>query len=197
VEALITLLRSLGKLDRTLKGHLERLLRRTTHKKGDLLVRPDEIARRIYFIEKGLIRGYRIKGNNERTYYFVMEGDVFISVRSFLTQKVAKEYCECMEDCILHSISFEELESTYRKYIRFNLQRAELLQKYYLLSMEREDMHQLPAFDRYCFLMENQSALVGRIAGKYLASYLNMAKSTFSRNKRKFAKASKERTKRC
>ena len=190
MEAPIDLLKKFGLLEEPVQARLKRLLRTSYHKKGELLVRPDDIAQRIYFIESGIIRGYRFKGKTECTFYFLVEGDVFVSVRSFFTQMPAKEYCECMEDCVLYSISYEELKYTYEKFPSFNLQRAELLQKYYLLSIEREDMHQLGAFGRYCFLMENQPSLMNRIEDKYLASYLNIAKSTFSRCKRKYAKRS-------
>jgi CRP-like cAMP-binding protein len=193
VEKLIALLNSFAELEKSLEAHLRPLIKTTCHKKGDLLVRPDDIARRISFIEEGIIRGYRLTGNIELTSYFMTKGDIFISVQSFLTQTPAKEYIECMEDCILHSISFEELRRAYQKYPSFQEHRAELLQQYYLLSIEREEMRRLLTYDRYCYLMENQPYLITRIKDKYLASYLNMAKSTFSRNKKKYMENSKRR----
>jgi CRP-like cAMP-binding protein len=188
MEQLIRFLHSIALLEIGLEKYLSDALRTTYHKKGDLLVRPDDIAQRISFIEEGIIRGYRLEGNIEQTSYFMTKGDVFISVQSFLTQTPAKEYIECMEDCTLRSISFEELKRAYKKYPSFQEHRAEILQQYYLLSIEREEMRRLPTYNRYCYLMENQPNLINRIEDKYLASYLNMHKSTFSRNKNKFAK---------
>jgi CRP-like cAMP-binding protein len=186
MEELIALLDSYGALEQPLETYLRSVITTTHHRKGDFLVRPGDIAQRISFIEEGIIRGYRIKRGVERTYYFMMKGDVFISVRSFFTQTPAKEYIECMENCILHSISFQELRDACKKYPSFNLHRAELLLKYYLLSIEREDMHQLRTYDRVCYLMENQPGLVEKIEDQYLASYLSMGTSTFSRHKGKY-----------
>ena len=116
------------------------------------------------------------------------DGDIFISIRSFFTQTPSREYIECMEDCIFHSITFEELGQAIGKYPSFNLHRAEILQNYYLQSAEREEMREMDMYDRYCYLMENQPNLIGKIEDYYLASYLNMAKSTFSRMKSKYAR---------
>src|ERR1700677_3246519 len=102
MKHLISHLRSYAAVDEALEQFLRKIIKRTTHEKGKLIVRPGDIAGRIYFIEKGLIRGYRIKDNKERTKYFMDEGEIFISIRSFLTQTPAKEYIECMEDCIFH-----------------------------------------------------------------------------------------------
>jgi CRP-like cAMP-binding protein len=193
MDKLIDLLNSITQLEQPLEAHLRKLIRTTYHKKGELLVRPDDIAQRISFIEEGIIRGYRLEGNIEQTSYFMTNGDIFISVQSFLTQTPAKEYIECMNDCILHSISFKELKRAYKKYPSFQEHRAETLQQYYLLSIEREEMRRLPTYNRYCYLMENQPNLINRIKDKYLASYLNMAKSTFSRNKKKYKENAKRR----
>jgi CRP/FNR family transcriptional regulator, anaerobic regulatory protein len=192
-EILISALRKFAALEAPLESLLLDFIRTTRHLKGELLISPGFTCTRISFIEKGLVSGYRIKGNKERTKYFMGEGDIFISIRSFLTQTPAIEYIECMEDCILHSITFEELEKTLTKYPSFQRHRADILQYYYLLSAEREEMREMDTYDRYCYLMENQSHLINRIKDKYLASYLNMAKSTFSRNKKKFKKNAKHR----
>jgi len=193
MKQLISSLNKIAKLDADLEKYLSRFLKTTHHKKGDLLVRPDDIAQRISFIKEGTIRGYRLEGNIEQTSYFMTKGDIFISVQSFLTQMPAKEYIECMEDCVFYSISFAELRRAYKKYPSFQEHRAEILQQYYLLSIEREEMRRLRTYDRYCYLMENQPDLINKIQDKYLASYLNMAKSTFSRNKKKYKENAKRR----
>jgi CRP-like cAMP-binding protein len=193
MKQLISSLNKIAKLDADLEKYFSRFLKTTHHKKGDLLVRPDDIAQRISFIKEGTIRGYRLEGNIEQTSYFMTKGDIFISVQSFLTQMPAKEYIECMEDCVFYSISFAELRRAYKKYPSFQEHRAEILQQYYLLSIEREEMRRLRTYDRYCYLMENQPDLINKIQDKYLASYLNMAKSTFSRNKKKYKENAKRR----
>jgi CRP-like cAMP-binding protein len=187
MEELIAALNKFATMEAPLESFLRDLIRTTRPLKGEIVIRPGDIAERISFIEKGLIRGYRIKGNKERTKYFMGEGEIFISIRSFLTQTPAKEYIECMEDCILRSITFKELGETLEKYPSFHRHRADILQKYYLLSAQREEMREMDTYDRFCYLMENQSDLVGKIKDYYLASYLNMDKGTFSRLKGKYA----------
>jgi CRP-like cAMP-binding protein len=188
METLIRHLTSFASLEAPLESLLGDLIRTTKTLKGELMVTPGAICSRISFIEKGLVRGYRIKGKIVRNKYFMGEGDIFISIRSFLTQTPAKEYIECMENCILHSITFKQLNEVLTKFPSFHRHRADILQQYYLLSAEREEMREMGTYDRYCYLMENQSHLVERIEDQYLANYLNMDKGTFSRNKRKYAR---------
>jgi CRP-like cAMP-binding protein len=186
MEQLFTALKKFAFLNEDLRFYLEGALKTTPHKKGDILVEIGSVCRRIGFIEKGLIRGYRYKRNVERTSYFLGEGDIVISIRSFFTQKPARERIEALEDCIIHSITYDELKYGYKTYPAFQEHRAEILQKYYLLSEEREDMRQLRTYERFLYLMDNQPHLAARIEDKYLASYLGISPYTFSRHKSRY-----------
>lgn len=193
MEPLIDTLNAIGILEPGLEKLLRAKLKKAQKQKEAYLVKPEMIADRIYFIEKGSIRGYKIEDDKERTYYFLTAGDVCISVRSFLKQVPAKEYIQCMDACTLWGITYKEYVEALERFPSFNLHRAFLLEKYYILSIEREDMRQLGAYGKFSYLMKNQPHLLQNIEDQLLASYLGMDKGTFSRMKRKYQEEAKKR----
>lgn len=195
MEQVLDFLDHIDPLEPGLRDFLKRKLRRSIIQKDAILLKEGMIANTISFIEKGLVRGFRSLENDiERTIWFMMEGDVFISVRSFLRQIPANETVQTIEPCITYSLTFQEYKEALGKYRSFNLHRAELLQKYYLLSEERNEMRQQKdKFAQLCFLMENFPHLNGRVPDKHLASFINVRPSYFSELKDKYIEQKKNK----
>lgn len=170
-----------------LRYYIERNLVRKTIKKGEFVLREGQVARYIYFIEKGIVRSFRYKKGKERTSWIMQEGDVFLSVGSFFSQTPASEAIEALKDCVLYYITYEQLERAYKEFPEFDHHGRIILTYYYQLSEKRNEMRELPAYDRFEFLMTYQSELLGRVPQKLLASYLGMAPETLSLQKTKFA----------
>jgi hypothetical protein len=63
----------------------------------DILLQPGRVARRVYFLEQGLVRGYALHAGREVSSWFMREGDFVISIVSFLTQAAATEYLQLLE----------------------------------------------------------------------------------------------------
>jgi hypothetical protein len=115
------------------------------------------------------------------------EGDVFISVRSFLRQIPAKETLETLEPCIIHNITYAQYRHVLKHHPSFHEHRAELLEKYYILGDEREEMRQLRnVFDRFSYLVKNYPDLIDRVPDKFLASFIGTSSSYFSKRKSQF-----------
>ncbi|HLZ86463.1 MAG TPA: cyclic nucleotide-binding domain-containing protein [Puia sp.] len=187
MDTVFHLLDSIDTLEPGLRDYLYTALRTTQHDQGEAIVRESSIARTLGFIEKGLIRGFRInyKGN-QFTSWFMREGDIYASVRSFFSQRPATETVQCLEPTILHSISFQQLQYILQKWPSFHRHRAELFEKYYLQSDEREEMRQGDAYSRFCYLMEHYPDLVSRVQDQYLASFLNLTPTYYSDVKRRY-----------
>lgn len=187
MEKVIAFLDRIDPLEPGLALYLKDKLKTKRPDKGSILLREGDIADEISFIEKGVIRGFRtIKNDTEKTSWFMREGDVFISIRSFLTRKPATETIQTLEPCIIHRLTYAELKWAYEKYPSFHRHRAELLEKYYLLSEEREHMRQQKSkIDRFRFLLEHYPDLINRVPDKYLASFIDTTPQYFSDLKRR------------
>jgi CRP-like cAMP-binding protein len=190
MEKVLDFLDDISLLELGLRAYLKAHLKTKVLDKGVILLREGDIADEISFIEKGLIRSFRtMKNDTEKTCYFMGEGNVLISIRSFLTRIPATETLETIEPCIIHRLTHAELKLAYEKFPSFQRHRAELLEKYYLLSEEREDMRQQKSkIDRFRFLLEHYPHLINRVPDKYLASFIDTTPQYFSDLKRRFNK---------
>lgn len=99
MEALFALLNAIAQMSPELEAHLRSILQHTYFKEGDFILRTDKINRSIYFIESGLVRIYHDLSGKEVTTWFLVERDIFISVRSFFRQLPSREDIVALEDC--------------------------------------------------------------------------------------------------
>lgn len=147
------------------------------------------VCDKICFIIKGIFRCYYLKNDEEVCAWFMKEGDVMISVFSFFDQVPSYESIQALEDSVVFYISHKEYEFIKKNFLEFNIIIANRLEYYYKLSEQRAfSMRMQNAKDRFQYLFNNQRELVDRIPDKYLASYLGITASTFSRNKARFFK---------
>lgn len=151
-------------------------------KRKDILLEAGEIANHVYFINKGLLRGYYEDGVDKITAWFMKELDVMISVYSFFTRKPGDVVIEALEDCELIYFDYDTLQYIYKHFMEFNINGRILTEKYYVLSEERTMILRMAtAADRYQYMLDNYPELIGRVQGIHLASYLGMTEETLSR----------------
>ena len=147
-----------------------------------LLLRPGEVARRVYFLETGLVRGYTLLHGREVSSWFMQAGDFVMSVGSFLTQQPSAEYLELLEPAVVLSISHEQLQALYRDFPEFNLTGRLLIEKYYVLSEQRaQHLRAHTAAERYELLLQTFPTVFQRVAVQHIASHLGLAPETLSR----------------
>ncbi|MBS1601935.1 MAG: cyclic nucleotide-binding domain-containing protein [Bacteroidetes bacterium] len=162
MDQLFLLLDSFGILEEGLRKYLEAVLKPIHLSKKQVLLREGAVARYIGFIEKGVIRSYRQVKKSEMTIWLMREGDIFASLRSFFLRLQALETIEALEPCIIHAITHEQYLYILKTWPSFNLHRAEILQKYYLLSEEREIMREQDANVKFGYLMKHYPDLIQR-----------------------------------
>ncbi|WP_421940595.1 Crp/Fnr family transcriptional regulator [Pedobacter sp.] len=158
--------------------------------KKQVLLRPGETSRRLYFIRQGFLRAYFIDNSGkECTTWFMGKGDLMISVYSFFTQKPAHEYIEVLQDSKLQSLTWNELNAYYADFPQGNLLGRIFTEKYYILSEERAIFlrTQTPEL-RYRQLMERHPEIEQQTTLTNIASYLGISRETLSRVRSRQAK---------
>lgn len=188
MDNLLQLLNSIAPLSVPLEEYIKRILRKQVFKKRDYILQAGQISNKIHFIDSGLVRCFFDKNDQEICIWFMESNNVIISVESFLCQRKSYQYIQALTDCVTWSITYDQLQDTYKKYPEFNLHRAVLLEKYYVESEKRQRLLSMnTAAERYAHLMETNPEMTLHIPSKYIASYLNIEEAYFSRIKAKFS----------
>src|SRR5688572_24409360 len=124
METLLKFLHSVYPLSVELEEHLRKILKIKKLKKKDVLLNAGSICKNVYFTKNGLLRCYYLDDGYETCKWFMKEGDVVYSVKSFLTQSSSSEYIQALEDCMLYYITYQELQAIYNRFIEFNVHRG-------------------------------------------------------------------------
>jgi len=182
MEELLENLNSIYPLSKELVQHLSTILKVLELSKKDYLLKAGRVCENVYFIKKGLVRCFYVKDDLEVCSWFMKEGDVIFSVKSFYTQTPSYESIQILEDSIFYYISYKELQHIYNTFLEFNYIRGVLTERYYLLSEERSySIRMQRAYERYQYLKNNHNELLRRVSSRYIASYIGITEETLSR----------------
>lgn len=86
-------------------------LRRVVIPAKTTIIKANHIAKNVYFIEKGIARVYIMKGGEQVTTWFCLEGDVAYGALSIFRDKPCFEYVETLEDTEAYMIPVVELRN--------------------------------------------------------------------------------------
>ncbi len=147
------------------------------------LLKEGQVCKQVYFIKKGFARAYHLSPDGrECTSWFMGTGDIMISVYSFLTQQPAAEYIELLEDSMIQSITWNQLQSIYADFPEYNYIGRIVTEKYYILSEERALLLRTStATERYQLLLKTHPAILQKASLGQIASYLGISQETLSR----------------
>jgi len=179
---LLNVLNSFSILSVGLQDKIKALLVEDAFKKKSLLLKEGQVSQRIYFIKKGFIRAYYFKDGREFTTWFMGEGDIILSVYSFFSRRPSMENIEVLEDCILQSINWDQLQELYINYPEFNLTGRLITEQYYIRSEERTVILQTQdAKQRYERLLSEYPGILQKASLGQIASFLSIKQETLSR----------------
>ncbi|WP_298417832.1 Crp/Fnr family transcriptional regulator [uncultured Kordia sp.] len=160
-------------------GHFESIKKR----KHQYLVQEGALVQKEYWIAKGCVKSYFLDDTGkEHILRFGMEHWWITDYESFVKQVPSKINIDCLEDCELLYISFdnrEKLTSKMHKMERFWAKKSKLgriaLQNRILSLLKNS------AKERYDVLLEQYPKLFQRVPKKLIASYLGVSRETLSR----------------
>lgn len=150
--------------------------------KGRVLVDLGQISPSLYFIEKGVMRTYYLRGSEDITSLLVSDGDIVCIAESFFLQKLSNEVLETLEDTIVYSISYD----AYRKLLEEDVYMAalavKLLEQHLINFTDKVKVFKyLSVEQRIEYYINHPSSVFRRIPDHYIATYLGTTGATFSR----------------
>ena len=129
MKLLLDYLNSIYAMSPALIEHLGNVLKYTEVPKKDYLLKAGRICENVWFIEKGLARCFYTKDDEDISSWFMKEGDVIFSVKSFYKQEPSYESIQMLEDSSLFYITYKELQYIYINFLEFNYIRGVLTEK--------------------------------------------------------------------
>lgn len=152
--------------------------------KNDILVNQKERCRNLFFIEKGLVRGFYFEGGKEITNWFAREQEFATSFYSFITNEPSAETIEALEDCELLQIAHSDLQNLYKKFPDTERIGRIITENYYIKLEERFlNIQFRTARERYQNLLQKNPGLLQRASLGQIATYLGMSQETLSRTR--------------
>ncbi len=159
------------------------------YSKGLLVLTPGQRSEYLYFIEKGLMRGYYMEEGKEITTWIVAEGGVGMATESFYRQTPSDLYIEVLEDSTVYRLHYQDflgLRLKYPDYAQFILRFTE---EYLIFNNIRlRLLCTRSPLERYKLFDSKHANLRGRLSQSVLASYLNMSYYQISRIRTQLSK---------
>jgi CRP-like cAMP-binding protein len=156
-------------------------------KKNQQLLRSGQIARYVYYVDKGCLRQYYINNNGEdRTIYFKTEGGWVSELVSFLDNKPTELNVQALENSELQIINQKNWVYAVTHIHSFTMSfiRAQQDTNYMLKKRLAEATVETPE-EKYLRFMKEEPLLLQRIPLYHIASYLAMTPETLSRIRKK------------
>lgn len=156
-------------------------------KKNEHLFQEGDIAKYVYFIEKGCLRQYYINNNGEeRTIYFKVENGWASELVSFLDNTPTELNLQALEDSKLQMINQKNWIYAVTQISSFTMGfiRSQQDTNYMLKKRLAEATVETPE-EKYLRFIKEEPYLLQRIPLYHIASYLAMTPETLSRIRKK------------
>ena len=150
--------------------------------KKKIILKNGQVEKYISFVEKGTLRFFASKGENERIFAFIFENEFACAYDSFLTQTPGLYNVETLTPTVLWRFPYETLQWLYKEIPVSNVIGRIVSEEIYLKKARRELSILLESpEERYLNLMAERPYLFQRIPLKYIASYIGISPQALSR----------------
>lgn len=161
-------------------------LERREFPKKAVLLEVGKTENYLSFVEKGIVRFYIPKEENDITFFFAFQNQFMSGYNSFLTRSASTFQIETLTKVTLWSVSYANLQKIYRESTVGNLIGRNASEQLYINTLKRElSLLNDTAEQRYLKLFEEQPRIFEQIPLKYIASYIGITPQALSRIRRR------------
>lgn len=155
---------------------------KVSYKRKTVLTAAGETERHLYFVLEGVQRAFYVDADNEATIVFTYPYSFSGVADSFLTQQPSKYFLETLTASTFLRTSFQQVQVLMDKY--HNVERLiRLFTSYALMGVLERHVELLTysAEEKFKTLLKRSPHVLQLIPHKYLASYMGMDATTFSK----------------
>jgi CRP-like cAMP-binding protein len=176
-------IKNIAKLSDQTEQQLSAIFKKEEFHNGHFLYQQGEICQHIFYIEKGFARVYYYsESGREITQWFFAENSFLTAVDSFYHHKPTLVYCELLEDSVIYSLRYTDMEIMLNE--NHDLARLAFHAVYEIAKKLAEYIIGLKfqsAEDRYKTLMKEYPLIFQRARLGHIASFLGITQETLSR----------------
>jgi CRP-like cAMP-binding protein len=146
------------------------------------LLKTGQVERYVYFLEKGIIRGYQIQNGKTIVGHLVGENNFFNSLDSFMTEAPSLDCVEAITDIEYYKITKLDLELLKSHHAQWGTFIETIINESLLCKMNRiKDFQVLTAKERYLKFLKESPDLALHVSVETMASYLGIEAPSLSR----------------
>jgi CRP-like cAMP-binding protein len=169
-------------VSKELETELNSITKRMSVSKNKTILEIDHRCNDIFFVEKGLLRGYYFDEGKEITNWFAQENEFATSLYAFVAMKPSFEVIQSIEDSELIQLPHAALQNLYIKFPETERLGRIITETYYIKLEERLLSIQFKtAKERYQNFTLSKPSILLRASLGQIASYLGITQETLSR----------------
>mgnify|MGYP005989668543 FL=1 len=162
---------------------IERIFQKITLKKGDVLLKPNNLVNNQYYISEGCLRAYFVeKTGKEHTVQFAIKDWWISDYTAYFTSEKSIMSIECIQDATIYEVTKENMERLYatipklETFFRLKLEKA-------FASFQKRILGYLSksATERYKIFREKYPNIEQSVKNYHIASYLGITTESLSR----------------
>lgn len=172
------------------KGELlfREIFKPVTLKKKEYLLRAGQRNSKAYFINKGLVRYFVTKNDDESTLEFTGENEFVTDHPSFINRGISIQSIQAIEDCELLVCTYDNLQRMYNELENGNLiGRMVYEHRFEIMTTQIFSIYMHNTEERYKYFMERYRDIAQRIPQYLIASYVGVKPESLSRIRKKIA----------
>ena len=154
--------------------------------KKAVLLKTGQTENYLSFIERGMVRYYIPKDENDVTFTFAFANSFISAYDSFLTRQPSHYQIQALTDTTLWRLTYDDLQAIYKETEAGQTIGRHASEAIFLSKSKRElSLLNDSAEQRYLNLFTEQPQLIRQIPLKYIASYIGVTPQGLSRIRRR------------
>ena len=151
-------------------------------KKGEFLLIDGEVQNKLYLVKNGILMMYFDTDKKYEIIDFAYLNRFCVDIDSFSNQTPSVYCIQCIGDCEIQLIDYEDLQNIFDT--SSNVERAyRLLTERIIASLVKRQLNQriMTIQQRFNLVVEKRPELFKLVPHKYIASYINIDATNFSK----------------